>query len=85
MALFHKTPPIRFEPMYIGSIGPPIEFHFAIMKEFNKPKRKRVITWFVLNYKGDLSYAFHGRRIVSVSKDDGKPYFVKQRFHSCGF
>jgi len=76
MAIFHKTPPQTFYPMYINSV-PYNDFHFAIIKEFNKPKRKRVISWFVLNYQG--------RRIVSVSTNDGKPYFVKQRFFSCGF
>ena len=83
MSLFHTTPPLHFLPMpYPGSPGPYIDFHFAIIKEFNKPKRKRVITWFVLNYNGDFSYAFHGRRITSVHKNYNKPYFQTQRFFS---
>ena len=83
MSLFNTTPPVRFEPMYIGSCGPYIDFHFAIIEEFNKPKRKKVMTWFVLNYKGELCYQFHGRRITSVMKDDGMSYAERQKFLSC--
>jgi hypothetical protein len=85
MSLFNTTPPVHFQPLYIGSSGPYIDFHFAIIEEFNKPKRKRVISWFVLNYKGYLCYQFHNKRIVSVMCDDGMPYFQRQRFLSHGF
>ena len=84
MACFHKAPPIRFDamgdPMYY--FAPNVIFQLAIIKEFNKPKRKPVISWFVMNYVGDLSYVFHGRHITSIHKNWGTPYFETQKFLS---
>jgi len=83
MSCFHKSPPTRFERMeYPGSSGVYLDFHCAIIKEFNKQKRKKVISWFVINYQGDISYAFHGRRITSLHKNYGTPYFETQKFFS---
>jgi len=81
MACFHKAPPLRFEamgdPMYY--YAPNFIFQLAIIKEFNKPKRKPVISWFVMNYVGELSYVFHGRRITTIHKNLGTPYFETQK------
>jgi len=82
MACFHKAPPQRFEamgnPMYY--YAPNFIFQLAVIKEFNKPNRKPVISWFVMNYVGDLSYVFHGRRITTIHKNLGTPYFETQKF-----
>jgi len=83
MSLHHKQPPMTFEPMMSDStFGPYIEFHFAIIKEFNKPNRKRVISWFVVNYVGDLQYSYLGRRIVSVHKNYGLSHEATQKYLS---
>ena len=75
--------PTKFRPMRDPtSDGTYLHFHRAIIKEFNKPNRKRVISWFVINYVGDLTYHFSGRRVVAVNKNYGTPYFENQKFFS---
>ena len=76
MALFCNQIPLTFRP-----INDP-HFHQAIIMEFNKPNRKKVFSWFVLHYVGDLQYMYSGRRIVAVHKNYGTSYFDNQRFFS---
>lgn len=84
MACFNSAPPNQFRAMGdpTSPFAPNLIFQEAIIKEFNKTKRKKVISWFVMNYVGDLSYVFHGRRIVSIHKNWGMPYFETQKFLS---
>jgi len=71
-----------FHPLCPTSDGAYLNFHEAIILEFNKRKRKRVISWFVMNYVGDIQYVFHGRRIVSLHAKWDMPYDKTLRFLS---
>ena len=84
MSCFNKTAPTRFHAIHPPTFpySPYLQLHTAIIKEFNEPKRKKVISWFVMNYVGELSYVFQGRRIVSVHDNWGTPYFETRKFVS---
>jgi hypothetical protein len=81
MASFNQMPPHTFRPMNPASpLRSYLCFHQAIIIEFNKPKRKKVISWFVINYVGELFYMYHGRRITSVCRNHGTPYLETVAF-----